>query len=136
MRTKVVLTICNGADAGRRLVLHDNTDYILGRSPECALRFTTPETSRRHCRLAIALPHIQLVDLQSHNGTYVNGKRVGPDPRAADVPAKVNPEQLKAELAPGDRIEIGGTLMEVAVSNDESNRTSEPVAAGGDCRGE
>ena len=47
--------------------------------------------SRVHCRLT-ALPsgELELSDLESTNGTYVNGARVD-----------------KARLAPGDRIQVG-----------------------------
>ena len=125
MNSKVVLTVCNGVEAGRRLFLNDKSDYLVGRSRDCALQLTTPETSRRHCLLAIALPNIHLVDLRSHNGTFVNGKRVGPPDRPAGVGrAKEDTKGSEADLSPGDRIEIGGTLLEVAVSNEESKHES------------
>jgi pSer/pThr/pTyr-binding forkhead associated (FHA) protein len=129
MKSKVVLTICNGADAGRRLVLDDKSYCLVGRSRECGLQLSTPETSRRHCRLVIALPTIHLVDLHSHNGTFVNGQRVGPPDRHGSVGrAKEDDQGSEADLSPGDRIEIGGTLLEVAVSQEDSNHPTEPVA--------
>jgi diguanylate cyclase (GGDEF)-like protein len=54
----------------------------LGRAPENGLCLPEPEVSRRHARLQVSadLESIQLRDLGSTNGVFVNGKRVQADP--------------------------------------------------------
>jgi pSer/pThr/pTyr-binding forkhead associated (FHA) protein len=53
--------------------------------------------SRIHCRITAADDKLEVVDLKSTNGTYVNGKRV-----------------QRAELQTGDRLRVG--RVELVVS--------------------
>ncbi|HEX7597579.1 MAG TPA: FHA domain-containing protein, partial [Polyangia bacterium] len=68
----------------------------LGRAPENGLCLAEPEVSRRHARLQISadLESVELRDLGSTNGVFLNGRRVLADP---------NPVLLKAE----DVIRVG-----------------------------
>jgi pSer/pThr/pTyr-binding forkhead associated (FHA) protein len=64
---------------------------LIGRSRSCDLPLRSPDASRRHARIEPAADGGWLLrDLDSTNGTFVNGERVS--------------ERL---LRPGDRIEIG-----------------------------
>jgi len=69
----------------------------IGRAPENALCLPEPEVSRRHARLQVSanLESVELRDLGSTNGLFVNGKRVHADP---------GPVRLAAE----DVLRIGG----------------------------
>ncbi|WP_158635648.1 FHA domain-containing protein [Vulcaniibacterium tengchongense] len=49
----------------------------LGRGAECALRFDAPGLSRLHARLVPGEHGLQVEDLGSRNGSFVNGQRVG-----------------------------------------------------------
>jgi pSer/pThr/pTyr-binding forkhead associated (FHA) protein len=50
---------------------------VLGRAADCALVFDDPSLSRKHCALQqTGAAAIELEDLNSSNGTYVNGRRV------------------------------------------------------------
>ena len=63
----------------------------LGRATGADFIVDAALVSRVHCRLtALASGELEVKDLESTNGTFVNGKRV---------------EQ--ARLAPGDRIQVG-----------------------------
>ena len=53
--------------------------------------------SRLHCRLTATDRNVEVVDLQSTNGTFVNGKRVA-----------------QAKLAVGDRLRLGRVELKVA----------------------
>ncbi len=52
--------------------------------------------SRLHCRLTATDDRIEVVDLKSTNGTFVNGKRVD-----------------RAQLASGDRLRVGRLELSV-----------------------
>jgi diguanylate cyclase (GGDEF)-like protein len=69
----------------------------LGRAPENALCLPEPEVSRRHARLQVSadLAAVELRDLGSTNGVFVNGRRVCADP---------GPVRLAAE----DVVRVGG----------------------------
>ncbi|NWJ41799.1 MAG: GGDEF domain-containing protein [Geothrix sp.] len=69
----------------------------IGRAPENGLCLPEPEVSRRHARLNIAadLETVELRDLGSTNGVFINGKRVYANP---------GPLKLRAE----DVVRVGG----------------------------
>jgi hypothetical protein len=64
--------------------------FVIGRSRECDLVLDDPNVSRRHAELREEGGSWWLVDLDSTNGTELNGKRV-----------------QRAKLADGDRIGLG-----------------------------
>ncbi len=68
---------------------HENT--VVGRRRDCDLRILSAEVSRRHCLLHIDEGCVNVEDLDSINGTFVNGSRV----------------VGKQALLPGDHLGIG-----------------------------
>ena len=65
---------------------------MIGRSRECDLTVTDGNASRRHAEVVQEGDTYVVVDLDSTNGTELNGRRVS-----------------REELADGDRITVGGT---------------------------
>ncbi len=49
---------------------------VIGRRQDCDLRIVSSEVSRRHCVLTINGNHVEVEDLDSVNGTFLNGSRV------------------------------------------------------------
>lgn len=90
----LILTVLQGPDKGRRFELPDHEPQQIGRSSE-ALPLRDPTISRRHAELTPDDGRWVLRDLESSNGTYVNG-------------ARVNDRRI---LQPGDQIRTGSTLM-------------------------
>jgi serine phosphatase RsbU (regulator of sigma subunit) len=64
-----------GPVAGRHFTLEDH-EYTLGRGSSATIRLTDPGVSRRHARLVKVTGSHEVEDLESFNGTYVNGSRV------------------------------------------------------------
>jgi DNA-binding winged helix-turn-helix (wHTH) protein len=60
---------------GRRIALHDG-EYVVGRDPKSHICLDDGSVSRRHARLVIDGPAVQLEDLGSKNGTTVGGEPV------------------------------------------------------------
>lgn len=52
------------------------TDTLIGRSKECDITLAAAHLSRQHARLTIENDLLMVKDLDSSNGTFVNGKRV------------------------------------------------------------
>lgn len=50
--------------------------WLIGSGPECDLIVDRPTVSARHCRLTLAEQSFILEDLNSTNGTYVDGRRI------------------------------------------------------------
>jgi len=49
---------------------------IVGRSSECDLVLRASDVSKKHCRILLGRSHAVVEDLESANGTYLNGKPV------------------------------------------------------------
>jgi len=58
-------------------IVVDHFPFLLGRHPGCDYQLIHPLVSRRHCQLTEAGDEVVLRDLESKNGTFVNGNRVG-----------------------------------------------------------
>ncbi|MBI3725619.1 sigma 54-interacting transcriptional regulator [bacterium] len=66
----------------------------IGRSAENSLQIDDLNSSRHHCEVHEGKEGFELVDKDSRNGTFVNGRRV-----------------TRKGLVPGDKIEIGTTVL-------------------------
>ena len=51
-------------------------DIVIGRGSDCNLRLSAPQISRRHCFLRVGREGVSVTDLDSSNGTFVDGKRL------------------------------------------------------------
>src|SRR5438046_1046998 len=68
-----------------------STSAVIGRGRGNTVRIPSAEVSRRHCRLRIKDGLVTVEDLNSVNGTFVNGALV----------------EGKQTAGPGDRLEVG-----------------------------
>lgn len=85
-----------GAALGRVFPL-PSTQVLVGRAPDVGVSLLDGEVSRHHARFRVVNDRVEVEDLQSTNGTRVNGELInGPQ-----------------ELHPGDRITIGGHVLKL-----------------------
>lgn len=75
----------------------------VGRAPRADFVVDAALVSRLHCRLAAGPGEIEAVDLESTNGTYVNGQRVS-----------------RGTLKHGDRLRVGAVELVVTKATAES----------------
>ena len=52
------------------------SEALIGRDEDCAVVLSGVDVSRRHALVRVEGPHHVLVDLESRNGTWVNGRRI------------------------------------------------------------
>src|SRR5579863_3795803 len=72
----------------------DEGEFSLGRNPSNRLAVSDPSLSRQHCVIATREGHYEIRDLDSRNGTFVNG-----------VPVH------ERALEHGDEIQIGNSMF-------------------------
>ena len=84
----------------RRLPLRAG-ENILGREPEDGINLDSPTVSRRHARITISPTGATLEDLDSKNGTFLEGKRVS----------------SPAPLTNGDTIRAGAVVLRFRMSS-------------------
>ncbi len=76
---KVVLELAEEDSNIRRVTIRH--DIVIGRGSDCNLRISTPEVSRRHCFLRIDHTSVAITDLESCNGTWLDGQKTVPGKR-------------------------------------------------------
>jgi pSer/pThr/pTyr-binding forkhead associated (FHA) protein len=57
-------------------VIWDAGTYLIGRGNHCAMQILVPDVSRSHCRIRVTDDRATIRDLESRNGTFINGERV------------------------------------------------------------
>lgn len=81
MPASVTLTALEGALKGSIYRLQERAVLLVGKEVDCHIRLPQDDLhrtiSRHHCLLDISPPLVRLRDLNSRNGTFVNGKRIG-----------------------------------------------------------
>ena len=83
-------------DEGLTFRLRSGAIKTVGRAPRADFIVDAALVSRLHCRLTASEDGVEVVDLSSTNGTFVNDKRV-----------------KKATLASGDRLRVGRVELKV-----------------------
>jgi ABC transport system ATP-binding/permease protein len=95
-----ILTTSDPAIDATTFRLPSGSVKTIGRSAGAEFIVEAPLVSRLHCQLTATAASLQVKDLGSTNGTFVNGKRV-----------------KTAELKVGDRLSVG--RLELLVSKSE-----------------
>lgn len=86
------IVFVNGQDAGQSFVL-DRPHTVIGRASRCEIRVQEKDVSRRHALFDLSMNGVQIVDLRSRNGVFVNESRV-----------------QRCYIKHGDIIRLGGDL--------------------------
>ncbi len=95
---QVRLKVLQGAKTGKEVKLPVPV-CLVGRGKECHLRSRMDAISNRHCVITTTASEVIVRDLESLNGTYVNGERVASE----------------AVLRCGDQLRIGPLVFEVVI---------------------
>ena len=128
MEKGVILIGVSGVLRGRKFALY-NGQMTIGRAPtnNIVIPPTDSTASRRHAIISLTANGVFIIDANSTNGTFVNGKRIK--------------ASLQYPLKQGDRIRIGSSIFqaEIGTSNERSGavvkgtkiKLLEPIASGG-----
>ena len=71
---KVVLELQDQMSNVRKITVRH--DIVIGRGADCNLRLSAPQISRRHCFLRVGRDGVSVTDLDSSNGTWIDGRRI------------------------------------------------------------
>lgn len=100
------LVVVGGPDAGRRVPLHRG-EATVGRSSDSTLVVDDPDVSRDHLHLGIGVDEVWVTDLNSTNGTDLDGR-----PIEGTVP-----------LTPGQVLSLGRTVLALRDLSAERGRS-------------
>ncbi len=106
---QVTLTLTTGPHKGLAFSFAGHDTFLVGRSRHAHFRLPLADKafSRVHFMVEVNPPKCRLIDMGSHNGTYVNGQKV-----------------TSADLADGDQIRAGHTILAVRVEEDSAETLS------------
>jgi len=79
---------------------------VIGRDPACDVTLPLEYLSRKHLELEVRSGHLFIKDLDSSNGTFLNGQRV-----------------TESEIKPGDKIKLDVLTFDVSGPSHDSNKT-------------
>lgn len=139
---KVKLKVMVGSNAGKEIPVPVSR-FLIGRSDECHLRPKSDAISRNHCTILVSDEDVAIRDLNSRNGTYVNGERITQDHAlvggerlqigklefevVVDAPKKAASEQVKKPVADSASIEFDITSwLEEGDTSAKAKRQSDP----------
>lgn len=103
--TDATLLVIQGPEQGRRYELTPEPMH-LGRSGQNEIRILDTEVSRQHALIRLLDGQWQISDLNSSNGTYLNGQPV-----------------TTAAIESGDQIQIGRTILLFTRQQSQADRT-------------
>lgn len=72
---RLFLELLKDGKPKQRIVVKEGESYV-GRAEDCKIRIPSSNVSRKHCKLTLKDRLAFIVDLQSVNGTYVNGEKI------------------------------------------------------------
>jgi pSer/pThr/pTyr-binding forkhead associated (FHA) protein len=90
------------------------SEFLIGRGPDCDLRLRVDNISRHHCLIRLANDEATLIDLGSSNGTFLNGERV----------------RSSSTLHSGDELRVGTCRFRVEVGEAQPSDGDTAVGAG------
>ncbi len=102
----LVLIVRTGRLEGRGFMIAQGDQKTIGRAPKCDIRLPDQGVSRHHCTVENLGNALRVVDLHSANGTYINGQLLE-----------------RGSLEPGDRLELGPTVLECRVRHEGFRET-------------
>jgi diguanylate cyclase (GGDEF)-like protein len=74
--SRAVVTVVEGADAGRVVAFGRHTTILVGRATSCQLTLPDIGVSRQHAKISVTKDGFVVEDLGSKNGTFVDGDRI------------------------------------------------------------
>ncbi|MBI2807978.1 MAG: protein kinase [Planctomycetes bacterium] len=109
---RVILTVIAGPHKGQKFTFDRHDTFLVGRSKHAHFQLPAKDRnlSRIHFMMEVNPPECRLIDMGSHNGTFVNGE-----------------SRLSADLKDGDQIRAGHTVLRVHVLREAPSTTDGPV---------
>ncbi len=85
----------------KQIKLTDKSPLIIGRDPEqCNITISSISTSRRHCEIILEEGELKIRDLNSFNGTFINGVKI----------------TETTTLKPEDKIVVGNIVFRIKIN--------------------
>lgn len=118
------IIITSGFHKGKSFRISEN-EIIIGRSPTANITIKDPKLSRAHCKIVKFENQYRLVDLNSANGTRINGIRILEHPLHNLDTIEIGNTQLQFVFADKRVLETMGDMQLVPAENKDENEDDE-----------
>jgi pSer/pThr/pTyr-binding forkhead associated (FHA) protein len=108
---QVNLKVLVGKSVGKEITVPVK-HFLIGRSEDCHLRPKSDAISRNHCAILTQDEKVVLRDLNSRNGTFLNGERISGD----------------VEVHSGDHVQVGKLEFEIVIQVPKKTKTKKAKA--------
>ena len=134
------LDAVTGPAMGRRYPL-ENSQYVMGRHPDCDIVLESGSVSRQHARISKSGDSFLLEDMKSRNGSFVNGRLIneptklveGDTIRICDIELNFHEDGQLSGLS-ASSVSEGSGLGIMIVEDDDDGGGSRSVTAKLDVR--
>jgi len=96
-------------------VVIDHSPCVVGRHPECDCQINLPFVSRHHCSFFVQDGRVWVQDLNSRNGTFINGEEA------------LRPQRLRD----GDEVRLGSLSARVSLRSAAKRDPESGMLVGG-----
>lgn len=126
---QVILKVVGGKNDGREITVAI-PEFVIGRGEEAHLRPTSDLVSRNHTAIKIADGKVFIEDMNSRNGTFVNGERIT-EPHIAKVGDSLRVGRLQFEVIidhvkPGNKKPKINDVVEAAARTASAGAAKQP----------
>src|SRR5437899_9267872 len=110
---RIILTVTAGPHKGLEFSFDKHDTFLVGRSKHAHFQLPAKDKyfSRIHFMMEVNPPECRLIDMGSHNGTYVNGAKT-----------------FTADLKDGDQIRAGHTVLRLKVERETPTESAPTVS--------
>lgn len=113
---KAMLVLRSGTQKGRETNLAQGI-YLVGRSKACQIRPKNKSVSRKHCAIIVSQAKVEVRDVGSKTGTFINGKKIVPN--------------LSVEISNSDKLQVGRTRFRFSLIDEKAVSAKESEARSG-----
>lgn len=114
---RIEISIIAGPAKGQHFIFEKPDRFLFGRALDARVSLPNdPYVSRQHFLLEVSPPECKVTDLNSKNGTFVNGVRYGGRKPAGKDVKQAPPGVHDVALQDGDKITVGDTEMLVMIA--------------------
>jgi len=98
------MVVYAGRDTGKRFPLHEEGETTIGRGREADIVIDDERISRLHCGIVISGDDVVVNDLDSKNGTFLDGNKIESRALTAEASLQIGKTVMRLEYK--DRLEI------------------------------
>lgn len=109
---EVTLQFLEGENEGVEIKLTPPRELYIGRSEDSDVFLGEKKISRKHTMIVVSEDQVRIVDMESTNGTFVNGKKIS-----------------ELELKTNDKIKVGSSVIQVKVQSASEGASEAPTGA-------